>query len=445
MKFFTSLSVSLFFVAFSSQLVAEEPEDIDIYDKNLPNAEQAAIYQDPTKWTGTVVLRNISTDDDFHPEYYGNANSIVEFNGITPKSLPPKAEFSGTIKLTNQSDGKKAWVMGDGYSTYATGYTIAKLTGSGDYEDVKSGIRQQIIIKDGSTFTGNLTIRGNRWFFGSMAVESTGAGRIMVEEGQTISFSGQTWDAGSGISFGETLKVIGDAGDYIIMPKPETIPNVVNAQGEVSDLMLKYDAGRLRIIVASARDMNGKNYETIEEAIEVFSGGEVSIMKDTMLEVEKLAKNKAFTVNRHNYRFGWVDAENKFIGINNRGKFCVYEGQTNNGLSSFLCYLLNLKPQTGDGEMPDRPFLKLMASEMVNGVVKAKFGFFHAANCEQIQPRADFGMKVKCQIMCAGSPDSAEWAIECQDAGDMMVTIDLPQPELGQSAVRYFKPSFAFE
>lgn len=432
--------VLLLLVLFPSVAVAQE----DVYVGSLPSSAKAEFYQDATQWTGIVVLQNISTTDVFHPEYYGNANSTVEFNGITPYTLPQSGYFAGTIKLTNQSDGTKAWVMGDGVSTDNGAYTIAKLTGDGEYEDTND-VKQQIVINDSSSFTGNLTILGKRWFLGT-TIPSSGltAGCITVEDGQTLTFANQTWSAPKGVAFGKTLKVIGEVGNYITMPEPAELPRVVDAQGIPTSLALTYVEGRLQLARAQAWDKTGRGYTAVEDAIQAFAGAKVTLLEDAVIEVKRLTVNKTFILDSHEHRFSWVDGENQIIISDADRRFKIVSGRTDNGLSSFQNYLLGLKPQAGANEVADCPFLKLTSSAVVNDVLKANFGFFHRANGGVIQPRGDTGQTLKYQIVSASSPDAEDWQL-IGESTTAAVEVELPKPAAGDSAVRYFKPRFIFE
>lgn len=440
-------SVATFFIT-----LAHAEEQVDIYEGKLPESEKQTLYQDAAQWTGTVVLRDISTNDDFHPEHYGNVNSIVEFNGITPAFLPETGFFAGTIKLTDQSGGKKAWVMGDGYGTATTGYVISRLTGNGEYEDTYAKVTQQITINDGSSFIGNLTIKSKRWVFGTTVVGNAGNGKITVQDGQTISFARQTWSAKNGVTFGETLNVIGEVGSYISMVSaPNVFPTSVtlkNAANETvaGDYVLSYSEGALRVVRAGALDKNGAKYETAEAAIATYGGAQVTILKDTVLDVGKLKKGAKFTINRQGYAFCWTDAENRMIVLEaNTGKFNVVEGHPDNGLTSFQCYLLGLKPQAGEGEEPDKPFVKAISSKVVDGVAKTTFNFFHTATGTAISPREDTGKTAMYQLKYAATPNADGWMPVGEPTAEGAVMVELPQPNESESVVRYYKPAFSFQ
>lgn len=437
----------LAFVAVFFFFSVRAEESVDVYNGELPGADKQAVYKSSAQWTGTVVLRNVSPTDDFHPEYYGNANSTIEFNGITPASLPKSGTFPGTVRLTDPDEGR-AWTMGGGYSVTDTGYIIARLTGDGSFEDTNLDVNQQITITDGSTFTGDLTILGKRWVFGTTSVGSSGNGKITVQKGQTIAFAGQTWNAKSGVAFITEMNVIGKVGDFIIMPEPEKIPSITlkSTTGEevAGAYVLRYTEGRLMVVEASAWDKNNLAYAMVEDAIKAYGGAAVTLAKDVEVDVAKLSAGRTFTVKRQGYEFSWRDAADKFIDVNKDGKFVVKQGQPDNGLTSYESYLLGLKPQADAGAAPDRPFLRMISSALVNGVPQTGFGFFHAVNGGQIEPRTDFGKTAVLKVRYADNLEFAGGPQEAEAGSDGTVTIALPQPGEGESAVRYFKPVFDF-
>lgn len=173
-----------------------------VFENALPTSALQTQFQS-ADWKGEVVLKNITATGAFHPEYFGNENSIVTFCGIYPGGFPESGSFAGTIKLVDNGD-EPAWKMGDGYSRDTTGYIIAKLVGDGRYEDLSASVTQQYTINDASGFTGDLTILGKRWVFGTTA-ETGSNGRITIQEGQTIKLVGQTWLANGGVSVKGTI------------------------------------------------------------------------------------------------------------------------------------------------------------------------------------------------------------------------------------------------
>lgn len=331
-----------------------------VFDGSLPD-ETVRTQLQATDWKGEAILKGISTSGDFHPEYYGNANSIVTFCGITPACLPESGTFNGEIKLINNGT-TDAWTMGNGYSRNTTGYVIAKLSGDGNFTDTNAGVTQQITINDGSAFTGNLTIVGKRWVFGTTAVtDEDSKKRITVQDGQKIKFARQTWSATNGVLFGPTVKIVGSIGDYITMPEPSSIPGVITDAGNASDdLALKYEDGKLKIVAAGAKTADGKSYETIEEAINANDGKTIGITKDTELNIDALSAT--FILDQEslkNNKISWTDiaptdaeGSGKYLACDGEGTLTVKEGEPTGEFTSFECYVLGIDASKQDGDKP---------------------------------------------------------------------------------------------
>lgn len=417
-----------------------------VFDGSLPE-EAVRTQLQSADWKGEAILKGISTSGDFHPEYYGNANSIVAFCGITPACLPEAGTFNGEIKLINNGT-IDAWTMGNGYSRNTTGYVIAKLSGDGSFTDTNAGVTQQITINDGSAFTGNLTIVGKRWVFGTTAVtDEASKKRITVQDGQKIKFAGQTWSATNGVLFGPTVKIVGSIGEYITMPEPSSIPGVITDAGNASDdLALKYEDGKLKIVAAGAQTESGKSYETIEEAINSEETPTIKIAEDAApLAIENIAANKTFKLaDDTKTHFDWTETSVKYLALTAAG-LTVKEGtpanQTFTGEGATK-KLVALGLDASDAN--DTPYIKAAASSASDSIT---FNFFHGTAGAEIAPTGIGGKTVKYAVLTANSSTAdADWTKAGEPSTSNEVTVDLPQPENdGESAVRYFKPKFIFE
>lgn len=147
----------------------------------------------PETWRGTVRFTG-TLPNEFDPAQYGNANSVVEFNGVSGGWLKYSGSFAGTLKVTNKGE-TKGWTIDNGYGD--DNFVFGALTGDGDIVDGNTGITQQYSFKDVSTFSGSLTTAGKRFIVGQTTHGSKTqyTARIYIEKGYVAHVAaGKTWE-----------------------------------------------------------------------------------------------------------------------------------------------------------------------------------------------------------------------------------------------------------
>ena len=162
-----------------------------------------ADLQNASKWRGSAIVTGAlptpsNASDWFNPNLYGNAQSIVRFNGASGY-LTVNTAFEPTIELVDAGLAPALdWNNGSSTSTD----TIKRLAGSGTLRTSNANLAEQILVNDVSAFTGSLDIRKKTVAIGNAMPEDaeaiTSGGRLFVDAAAAIA-SGETWTANSGV------------------------------------------------------------------------------------------------------------------------------------------------------------------------------------------------------------------------------------------------------
>lgn len=154
-----------------------------------PTIGLPADLTDAEKWQGTVQFTG-TLPNGFVPANYGNADSTIEFKGVSGGYLVNKGSFDGALKVTDVDASTPGWQINSGYSD--DNFVFGALTGEGTIVDANSGVKQQYSFKDASKFAGSIknaeAANGKRFVIGKSVHGSSTSqtGRIVVEEGYTV-------------------------------------------------------------------------------------------------------------------------------------------------------------------------------------------------------------------------------------------------------------------
>lgn len=147
---------------------------------NLPEG-----IKDAAQWQGTVTFSG-TMPNGFAPANYGNANSTIEFKGVSEGYLANKGSFDGTLKVTNADASTPGWQIDIGYSD--DNFVFGALTGDGDIVAGDSSVTQQYSFKDALTFLGSMTTSSKRLVVGETTHGSRSqyTSRIYIEKGHVV-------------------------------------------------------------------------------------------------------------------------------------------------------------------------------------------------------------------------------------------------------------------
>lgn len=420
----------------------------------------APLFSLASTWSGVVELHNVNMEEDnitfteFDLNQYGNVNSKVKLARVTGgmKGMPYDEQVLPEVVLVNEG---LEITGGIGFSEL----NFRKISGTGALRNHPGDYRIWMHVGDISGHTGPVSVRGlGSISFGEQKMAAD-KGQISVSASAVVAFGNQRWEADGGVMFENLLSVVGEVGDYIAMAEPKTMPGA-RSSAVATDLALRYENGCLKLVEASASANSTFNYDSVEEAIsrEQSAAGfpaAITVIKDANVAVEKLTVGDFFTIRgRGGYeKFRWTDAKGdspKFIVCTGTDDFdndvlTVKSGTPANGRDSFESYMLNLNAE----EATDKPYIKAVSSQVVEEhgekKIKSTFNFFHGTAGERISARQKFGTMVKYEVLTSFSPSAdADWAVEAESANGV-VTVELPNPDEGESKTSYFKPRISFE
>lgn len=168
----------------------------------------AALLADSAKWTGVVVLGNVSLGND-SLDYYGNVNSTVRLSNVDVNSL---------VIAGRSNNVKSLDVAGNGltFNELAANTTIpCALTGDGSIV-VKGSAAQQKVLSftgDCSEFAGSLTIDSAngvaKVLFGTKDTAGNGSCLTVGSDASVKVASGKTWTVPGGYVINGSVKADG--------------------------------------------------------------------------------------------------------------------------------------------------------------------------------------------------------------------------------------------
>jgi len=169
-------------------------------------------------WTGTVVLKGISSGIEVNLNNYGKTGSTVQITGLSNGAYLANAAIAPTVDLGGNM------TLAAFSASFAN--TINKLTGSGVFSLAANGTAQgyvdgYFLIKDVSDFTGSITVAAPGLALGGTSKPSSSAwyGKIVVQEPVTVG-SGATWSADGVVLYATTAT--------LTVPDGATVPSVVS-------------------------------------------------------------------------------------------------------------------------------------------------------------------------------------------------------------------------
>ena len=186
------------FLTLAGAIAAAMPDGlVEVLDNSLAGGNI------PDDWRGTVQFSG-TMPAGFNPANYGNAQSTIEFKGVSGGYLSSTSlSYAGTLKLTNDGD-TPAWTAQNGFSDVKYNFTFGALSGDGDFVD-NGGANQQYSFADASTFAGNVTVLTKRFVIGSAGHDKVS--RIYVEKGAVANIAaGKTWDGQWAVRIDGTVK-----------------------------------------------------------------------------------------------------------------------------------------------------------------------------------------------------------------------------------------------
>ena len=198
-------------------------ESVVVYDGVIPSRSGDEFTSstvptwvtDPTKWTGTVWIKNYSgiTGSNFLPNELGNTSSTLRLTGVsgwlwngTPAIVNPKIELD---------DGNAGFALRliDGYSygyggNYSTVFT--EVCGSGTLVACDKAPFALVNFRKWNDFTGTLSLTNKIVVFGdtlpSSSKVNTSGGEIWIMAGADVEVpSGKVWHAPNGVKVSGTL------------------------------------------------------------------------------------------------------------------------------------------------------------------------------------------------------------------------------------------------
>ena len=341
---------------------------IALPEGEIPNADMRAQLS-ASDWKGTIIIKNygsfskghVGTEISSDMVNWGNGNSKVQFTGVYA-SLPNSDASALTIPWelvlvdndTPYLEHTDAWYNDNGYSRDNTMHSFAKLSGSGTFNDSTGACTQIIKFGDISGFTGTINIKNKRLIVGNTD-KMTDAGSVAIADGAIV--NADVLSAAK-IKFGATIKIPNatEEGQVFatgLASKPESIPGVLDLAGnEIKNLALAYEAGTVKLIAAGAKTDDGKNYETIEQAINANDGATIGITKDTELNINALSATfKLDQDSLADNKISWTD-DGKYLACDGEGTLTVKEGEPTGEFTSFECYVLGIDASKQDGDKP---------------------------------------------------------------------------------------------
>jgi len=176
--------------------------------KALQTDHVAALLADSAKWTGVVVLGDVSLGND-SLDYYGNVNSTVRLSNVNVNSL---------VIAGRSNNVKSLDVAGNGltFNELAANTTIpCALTGDGSIV-VKGSATQQKVLSftgDCSEFAGSLTIDNAngvaKVLFGTKDTVGNGSCLTVGSDASVKVASGKTWTVPGGYVINGSVKADG--------------------------------------------------------------------------------------------------------------------------------------------------------------------------------------------------------------------------------------------
>ncbi len=226
--------------------------------------EASPLFTVDEDWAGAVEFTNVTvTGADLNK--YGNENTTVKLTGVVGY-LKDGVEFEPEVILANNNLAGLELTDGSSYSPVI----FSKVSGNGNFIGNKPNVTQKIAVVDASEHIGQVRMIGGMGITLGSGEGTVNNAKIAVADDATITFAGQQWIAEGGVTFGETLAVIGEVGSFITMPEPATIPEItlIDAEGEIveGDYMLVYAGGKLTV-----------SYAQVEVAIPEIAGTDVVV------------------------------------------------------------------------------------------------------------------------------------------------------------------------
>ncbi len=202
--------------------------------------EAAPLFTVDEDWAGAVEFTNVTvTGADLNK--YGNENTTVKLTGVVGY-LKNGVEFEPEVILANNDLAGLELTDGSSYSTVI----FSVVSGNGNFIGNKVGVLQKIAVIDASEHSGQVRMIGGMGITLGSNSGTVDSAKIAVADGATITFANQQWIAEGGVTFGETLTVIGEVGNFITMPEPATIP-AITLVGAEGNYKLVYANGKLTV------------------------------------------------------------------------------------------------------------------------------------------------------------------------------------------------------
>lgn len=331
-----------------------------VIDGSLPDETVRTQLQANT-WTGTAWLKDIGTWNDFDFGAYGHAGSKVKVTGIT--GYGPESTGGGVNPelILEDSGDTKAILITDGYG--GKDYFFSKVSGSGtfawDSSLGKSPAGPIYFFRDVTDFDGVLDAGPHLKIVVGDTTAGSNKGSITFADGIAVK-AGLGWKAEKAY-FGATIVVEGSLGDVLVSgltATPTSLPGLIDAEGnDIEKLALAYEEGvggapNVIKLVAAGAKTNGKNYETIEQAINANNGKTIGITKDTVLDINALSATfKLDQESLADNKISWKDGA-KYLACGSDGTLTVKGGEPTGEFTSFECYVLGIDASKEGGDKP---------------------------------------------------------------------------------------------
>ena len=205
------------------------------YDRVLPTSGMnftsntvPEFVTDPTRWTGTIWLRNIDVVGmPFSVNPYGNESSVVRLTGVgCYLGAPEDSAFTNSVPTELSNNGSSyddALYISNGYSV-EDGHpnrcaVFKKLMGDGLLASEGSGgVKAVVVVQDASEFSGTVRMSSRIVVFGDAMPEPSrlSSGMIYITKESSVAIQAGKWWATGGIVldgglYSDALSKIGDS------------------------------------------------------------------------------------------------------------------------------------------------------------------------------------------------------------------------------------------
>lgn len=155
-----------------------------------------------TTWTGTLWLKNITSDQNRNPSVLGNSSSTVRYTNVS--GWMNSGAYDPTVDIVNGANGN-GFTFTNGSSGWETGKIVkfARLTGTGTLK-LNWSKTFPLHLPDVSGFTGTINCaqaNGIGVILGSEAtISEGGSGKIAIPAAAEVQIAyGTTWTAANGV------------------------------------------------------------------------------------------------------------------------------------------------------------------------------------------------------------------------------------------------------